>query len=140
MFVLLLENDPDERRLLRIVLESRGHTVAFEGGAGHVGIQWLARGNRVDVVLSALRLPIACGLDVLAAVRSLGSRQGSAPRVVLASRHWTEEEVALARDLGAALVVAKPLSLETLALRLEALVAAAPEASPTGQSLTKTEV
>ena len=68
------------------------------------------------MVLSDLRMPIADGLDVLAGTRTLTSRR---VRVILASAHWTEEEVGLARDLGAFALLAKPFDLEALAATIE---------------------
>ena len=125
--IMILEDDPNLRRFLSIFVASRGHAVTFEGGSGHVGLQHLARDPEgTDVVLSDLRMPIADGLDVLAGVRAM--TRGMSPRcslrspcvrVVLASAHWTEEEVALARDLGADALLAKPFDLDALARELD---------------------
>jgi two-component system KDP operon response regulator KdpE len=120
--VMVLDDEPNLRRFLRIFLESRGHTVVFEGGAGHVGLNALARKPAmVDVILSDLRMPIADGFDVLAGARALGTK---AP-VILTSAYWTEEEVTLARDLGAFQLLPKPFDLEALAAAVAEAVAPA---------------
>ena len=111
--VMILEDDPSLRRFLAIWVASQGHAVSYDAGSGHVGIQQLARDPEgTDVVLSDLRMPIADGLDVLAGTRTLAARRIP---VILASAFWTEEEVALARDLGAFALLAKPFDLELLA-------------------------
>lgn len=116
--VMILEDDPDLRRFLSILVASRGHTVSFEGGSGHVGILHLAREpGTTDVILTDLRMPIADGLDVLASTRTLAARH---VRVVMTSAYWTEEEIALARDLGAFALLDKPFDLELLARTIEA--------------------
>jgi two-component system KDP operon response regulator KdpE len=108
---MVLEDEPNLRKFLRIFLTSRGHEVVFDAGAGHVGLERLKRApGEVDVILSDLRMPIADGFDVLAGARAL-----EAAPVVIASAYWTSEEVALARDLGAFALLAKPFDLEKLA-------------------------
>ncbi len=124
--VMILEDDPDLRRFLAILVTTKGHTVSFQGGSGHVGLQHLAREpEATDVVLSDLRMPIADGLDVLAGTRTLAGRRIP---VVMTSAHWTEEEVALARDLGAFALLAKPFDLELLAQTIERAAALPQEA------------
>ncbi len=114
--VMILEDDASLRRFLAIFVASRGHAVSFEGGSGHVGLACIARDPEgTDVILSDLRMPIADGLDVLAGARNLGSSAA----VVLTSAYWTGEEVALARDLGAFDLLAKPFDLDALAGTIE---------------------
>src|SRR5581483_1952120 len=94
-----------------------GHTVAFDGGAGHVGLERLRRGpGDFDVVVTDLRMPIADGFDVLAGASNLPG----APPVILTSAYWTAEEVVLARDLGAFALLPKPFDLSKLAAAIEA--------------------
>ncbi|MBI3726319.1 response regulator [bacterium] len=118
--VMVLEDDTSLRRFLSIFLGSRGHQISFDAGSGHVGLACIAREPEgTDVILSDLRMPIADGLDVLAGARALGSRAA----VVLASAHWTDEEVMLARDLGAFALLAKPFDLEALGRAIDAAAA-----------------
>lgn len=114
--IMVLEAESTLRKFLRIFLESRGHTVAFQAGAGHVGLEWLKKSpGEVDVIVSDLRMPIADGFDVLA-----GARANKSAPVILTSGYWTAEEVALARDLGAFALLPKPFDLERLAQTIEA--------------------
>ena len=122
--LMILDEDSNLRRFLRIFLESLGHEVGLEGGSGHVGLASLAREpDGFDVVIADLRLPIADGLDVLAGARALAGGAVPVP-VVLASRCWTEDEVTLARGLGAAATLAKPFDLDGLARTLARATAA----------------
>jgi DNA-binding response OmpR family regulator len=115
---MVLDEDVEMRRFLRIWLESHGHEVAFDAGSGHVGLAAIAREPELfDVVISDLRLPIADGLEVLAGARALAGPRGPVP-VILASRNWTEEEVALARGLGVAAALVKPIDLARLAAEI----------------------
>jgi DNA-binding response OmpR family regulator len=115
---MVLDEDVELRRFLRIWLESHGHEVVFEAGSGHVGLAAIARDPELfDFVISDLRLPIADGLEVLAGTRALAGARGPVP-VILASRNWTEEEVALARGLGVAAAIVKPFDLARLATEI----------------------
>ena len=123
--VMILEDDPNLRRFLSILVQSKGHKVAFEGGSGHVGILHLARHpDSIDVIVTDLRMPIADGLDVLASTRTLPLRRVP---VIMTSAHWTEEEVALVRDLGAFAVFSKPFDLERLSKAIERAATPAPQ-------------
>jgi DNA-binding NtrC family response regulator len=115
--VMILEDDQNLRRFLSILVQSKGHEVVFEGGSGHVGILYLARyPDATDVILTDMRMPIADGLDVLASTRTLASRRIP---VIMTSAHWTQEEVALVRDLGAFAVFSKPFDLERLSRAID---------------------
>jgi DNA-binding NtrC family response regulator len=113
--IMVLEDDACLRKFVRIFLESHGHTVTFDAGAGHVGLERLKRAPaETEVILSDLRMPIADGFDVLS-----GARAAKAGPVILMSAYWTTEEIALARDLGAFALLAKPFDLAALASTVE---------------------
>lgn len=106
--VLLVEDDPDFRMIVREVLLGAAFEVV-ELGDGHAAVEVLAR-ERFDVVLTDLRLPGADGLEVVRAGRAA---QGS-PAVVVMTAYpgWkVEEEVRLA---GASRLLAKPFNLGQL--------------------------
>ncbi len=123
--VMILEDDQNLRRFLSILVQSKGHEVVLEGGSGHVGIIHLARHpDTVDVILTDLRMPIADGLDVLASTRTLPTRRVP---VIMISAHWTEDEVTVARDLGAFACFLKPFNLDRLTRAIEHAVSPAPQ-------------
>lgn len=132
--IMVLEDDVTLRKFLGIFLESRGHTVVFTAGAGHVGLARLQQSpGDVDVILSDLRMPIADGFDVLA-----GARAAHAGPVILSSAYWTAEEVALARDMGAFALLAKPFDLEKLAATVDAAAKASGRHARPGTPLPNT--
>ena len=59
--VLLVENDAENRRLLRTVLAEEGISVVGEAGDGTAGVE-LAMSLRPDVVLMDLRMPVVAGI------------------------------------------------------------------------------
>jgi two-component system KDP operon response regulator KdpE len=111
--VLVVDDEPPIRRLLRTSLGAQGWRVAEAATAAEAFAQ-LAR-EQPDVVILDLGLPDRDGLDV---VREL--RQTSAvPIVVLSSRDAEQAKVA-ALDLGADDYVTKPFGMDELMARLRA--------------------
>jgi two-component system, OmpR family, KDP operon response regulator KdpE len=79
--VLVVEDEPSLRRLLRTSLSARGYRV-LEAGTGDGAIASLAR-DAPEVVLLDLGLPDMDGLEVIRRVRAGGTRT---PIIVLSSR------------------------------------------------------
>ena len=109
--VLVVEDDPAVRGLLREVLEEEGYAVqsAPDVAAGLAGIQ----AGDVDLVLLDLRLPGTDGLELCRRVR--GTETAShLPIVVLTAA--LEEEVPQAASLaaGADSYLAKPFDIDDL--------------------------
>lgn len=111
--VLVVDDEPPIRRLLRTSLGAQGWRVAEAATAAEAMAQ-LAR-DQPDVIILDLGLPDRDGLDV---VREL--RQTSAvPIVVLTSRDAERAKVE-ALDLGADDYVTKPFGMDELMARLRA--------------------
>lgn len=70
MKVLIVDDSPDIRALIRVILESRGHTVAGEAGDGEAALKAFS-GLRPDVVLLDIIMPGKSGLEVLEEMRRL---------------------------------------------------------------------
>jgi threonine synthase len=67
--VVIIEDDPDARRLLRRVLQARGEYQIFEAEGGQEGIE-LVRRHHPDLVLLDLMMPGVDGFDVLETIRA----------------------------------------------------------------------
>jgi len=80
--VLLVEDDPDYRSLLALVLEQRGYDVR-EAEDGQEGLN-IAQTTPVDLVLVDFDLPILHGLEVVRQLRQQ-SRFGALPIVMMTS-------------------------------------------------------
>ena len=110
--VLLIEDDPPIRRLLRTSLGANGFEV-IEAGGGQDGLHAI-QAQKPELVVLDLGLPDMDGLDVIRAIRGSGDKT---PIVVLSSRG--EEGVKVeALDLGADDYVIKPFGMAELIARI----------------------
>ncbi|MCG3146756.1 MAG: KDP operon transcriptional regulatory protein KdpE [Verrucomicrobiae bacterium] len=119
--VLIIDDEPPIRRLLRLTLEPAGYRV-FEAEAGQLGLQDAAA-KRPDVVVLDLGLPDMDGLVVLQRLREWSTT----PVLVLTVRNQEADKVA-ALDAGADDYLTKPFSTAELLARLRAIQRRAPEA------------
>jgi two-component system KDP operon response regulator KdpE len=110
---LVVDDEVQIRRLLRVVLESENYQV-LEAETGQQGLMEIA-GRRPDVILLDLGLPDFEGLEVLKRLREWSE----APVIVLTVRDDVQEKVA-ALDAGADDYVTKPFSTPELLARLRA--------------------
>jgi len=110
---LVVDDEIQIRRLLRVALEAAGYTV-HEAPSGQEGLQAVAF-RRPDVVLLDLGLPDLDGREVLRRLREWSE----VPVVMLTVRDSEEEKVA-ALDAGADDFVTKPFSTPELLARLRA--------------------
>ncbi|MEO8757520.1 MAG: response regulator transcription factor [Devosia sp.] len=113
--VLVIDDEPPIRKLLRMGLTSQGYEV-IEAANGKAGLELLAA--QPGIVILDLGLPDIDGLDVLQTVRS---RSESVPIVVLSSR-GDEVSKVRALDLGADDYVTKPFGMDELLARMRAAV------------------
>ena len=111
MTALIIDDEIQIRRLLRLALESRGYTVR-EAVSGRLGLQEAAF-HRPDVVLLDLGLPDMDGIDVLKNLREWSD----VPVLILSVRDQEDVKVA-ALENGADDYVTKPFSTAELAARL----------------------
>lgn len=111
MTALIIDDEIQIRRLLRLALESRGYTVR-EADRGRLGLQEAAF-HRPDVVLLDLGLPDMDGLEVLESLRGWSS----VPVLVLSVRDQEAVKVT-ALESGADDYVTKPFSTAELVARL----------------------
>ncbi len=110
---LVIDDEPQIRRLLRLVLEGEGYRVV-DAATGTDGLQ-LAAQRPPDAILLDLGLPDLDGLEVLRRLREWSA----APIVVLSVRDQEETKVA-ALDQGAHDYVTKPFSTAELLARIRA--------------------
>jgi two-component system KDP operon response regulator KdpE len=114
MNALVIDDEVQIRRLLRLALESRGYTV-HEAENGRLGLQEAAF-HRPEVVLLDLGLPDMDGLDVLKALREWSD----VPVLVLSVRDQEDVKIA-ALERGADDYVTKPFGTGELLARLTAI-------------------
>lgn len=110
--ILVVEDEPPLRRLLRTSLSAQGYRI-LEAGTGQGALDSLAR-DAPEVVLLDLGLPNVDGLEVIRRVRASGSK---VPIIVISSR-GDERGKVQALDLGADDYVTKPFGMAELLARI----------------------
>ncbi len=113
--VLVVDDEPQIVRALRINLRARGYEV--ESAADGRAALEVAASRHPDVVILDLGLPDMDGAEVIGGLRGWMS----APIIVLSARHGSDEKVR-ALDAGADDYVTKPFGMDELLARLRAAV------------------
>jgi two-component system KDP operon response regulator KdpE len=114
MTALIIDDEVQIRRLLRMVLEANGYT-AYESPTGQIGLQDAAS-RRPDVILLDLGLPDLDGLTVLKRIREWSD----VPILVISVRSQEAIKIA-ALESGADDYVSKPFGTGELMARLHAI-------------------
>jgi DNA-binding NtrC family response regulator len=107
--VLVVDDDPTQRRLIQAVLEREGFRVAHADG-GRAALDHLASGAQTDVVLLDLNMPGMGGQETLADMRQRGFAQ---PVIVVTATGGIDTVVAAMRG-GASDFFVKPASPERI--------------------------
>ena len=109
--VLVVDDEPPIRRLLRTSLGAQGYDVS-EAGSGRDALAVIER-QKPDLVILDLGLPDLNGIEVIRAVRA----HSTVPIIVLSVRDDERGKVE-ALDLGADDYVTKPFGVEELVARI----------------------
>jgi two-component system, OmpR family, KDP operon response regulator KdpE len=121
--ILVVDDEPQIRRVLRTTLASHGYTV-LESKTGDEALD-LLRDSRADLILLDVNMPGRSGLETCREIRS----SSDVPIIMLTVRNSERDKVS-ALDAGADDYVVKPFSVEELLARIRAaLRRAAPSES-----------
>jgi len=115
--LVLIEDDPGIRTVIRLALKGAGFTAICEAGNGTDGLALVLREKPALVILD-LMLPGLDGLAVCNAIRRTPSVSGT-PIVMLTAR-TAEEDVVRGLELGADDYITKPFSSAILVARVKA--------------------
>ena len=128
--ILLIEDEPAIRELVRLVLSDAGYSHIYESGDGVEGLA-LAKKYSPDLILLDLMLP---GMDGLTVCRKLKADPECAhiPVVMLTAKS-EESDVVLGLEMGASDYVTKPFSRKILAARVRAQLREAVEPENSGE-------
>src|SRR5262249_12053953 len=109
--ILIVDDEKNIRRTLRMVLEGEGHAVHEAGSIAEA--EGVLQHEAVDVILLDVKLGDDNGLDLLRTLKSRGedgmSSLTSEIPVVMVSGHATIEDAVAATRLGAFALIEKPL-------------------------------
>jgi DNA-binding response OmpR family regulator len=113
--ILVIEDEPAIRNVLRVLLEADGYRFIEADTAMRAEIE--ARSHKPDLLLVDLGLPDGDGLKVIRRVRAWSP----VPVIVLSARTMEEQKIA-ALDAGADDYVTKPFSPREVVLRVQAIL------------------
>ncbi|MFP6746776.1 MAG: sigma-54 dependent transcriptional regulator [Alphaproteobacteria bacterium] len=114
--VLIVDDDPTQRRLLETVVSRHGYEIEIAtGGKDAIAFMQSEKGKNVDLILLDLVMPDVDGFEVLQQVKS---RRPDLPVVVLTAQSGIEIIVKVMRA-GAADFIPKPASPERLLVSME---------------------
>ncbi len=111
--VLVVDDEPPIRKLLRMGLSTQGYEI-LDAPSGKVALERIA--HKPDLIILDLGLPDVDGLELL---RQMREKNEGVPIVVLSSRGEEAAKVQ-ALDLGADDYVTKPFGMEELLARIRA--------------------
>ena len=124
--ILVVDDEPDLRELLRQVLEDCGATVFSENGA--VDALATVEAEHPDLMISDIGMPDLDGHQLLHEVRRLGAQRGGDLPAIALTAFAGPEHRARALEAGYHAHIAKPVNLsDLLATVAEELKATAPE-------------
>lgn len=115
MKILVIEDDPTVRTLVKAVLEHRGNQVSVAETASEG--EKIALADPFDMIILDLRLPDGNGYDVCSRIRD---KEISTPVLVLSAEHETDVKVKVL-NAGADDYLTKPFNSDELMARIEAI-------------------
>lgn len=123
--VLVVDDEPQIRRVLRSTLAARGYEV-HEARTGEDALEYL-RQNRLDLVLLDVNMPGLGGLETCREIR--GSFEVA---IIMLTVNDSEEDKVAALDAGADDYVTKPFGMPELLARIRAAMRRLPTAAEHG--------
>jgi len=121
--VLVVDDETNIRRMMRLTLESDGYAVE-DAEDGAKGLELFGDGSRFDAVLLDQKMPGMDGIETLRQIR----RRAPDARVVMITAFGTIELAVDAMKAGATDFLRKPLTPDTLRGALAAALSKAPPA------------
>ena len=119
--IMICEDEVHIQRLIKLVLEKQGHTVASASN-GEECLKLLKEGELPDLLLLDILMPGIDGLQVLRSIKSNSATKSL--KVVLLTALAQENVVLQGINLGAVDYIRKPFHPKELVTRLEKLLAA----------------
>lgn len=111
--VAVVDDDPEQRRLIRLALEDSGYQVV-EGETGQEAIE-LARRHLLDAMILDVRMPEMTGLEALQILK----REHSQIVIILLTAYMDLRDAVGAIKTGAHDYLEKPIDLDELVIALE---------------------
>lgn len=136
--VLLIEDDPDSRLMMRFHLEERGHET-IEAADGVEGLVAAALHHPDAIVLNVL-MPFMDGFTTLRHLKRLDAT-AALPTLICTAGKFRDRDIAEGVLLGADAYIPKPFELAELMAVVEALIAGGcAETSPAAPFLARSQL
>jgi len=119
--VLIVDDNDDDRKLLRMIFQRHGCCEILEGRDGQEGLE-LARAHRPDLIVSDAMMPRMDGFEFMRSVK-IDPQLKSVPFVFHSSVYTGSRDEELANRLGADAFIAKPIEPDRLWKEIEAILA-----------------
>jgi two-component system, OmpR family, KDP operon response regulator KdpE len=121
--ILVVDDEPQMRRVLRVSLQAHGHEVV-DSGSGEEALRKIdARPHHYDLILLDLNMPNMSGMATCRAIRAASE----VPIIVVSIRNSEADKVA-ALKAGADDYITKPFGVGELLARIEAVTRRKPSA------------
>ena len=120
MKVLIVDDNADDRKLLRMILEKHGCRSVIEGRDGQEGLD-LSREHRPDLIISDAMMPRLDGFEFMRAAKTDPALQ-AIPFIFHSSVYTGSRDAELASRLGADAFIAKPLEPDAFWKELAAVI------------------
>lgn len=130
--ILVIDDEPQLRRVMRTTLTDLGYTV-IDAKTGEDALEML-RHDQPDLILLDLNMPGIGGLETCRAIRETSE----VPIIILSVRN-TEREKVQALDAGADDYVSKPFGIQELLARIRAALRRSPVAGENELRVFKTD-
>lgn len=119
--ILVIDDNPEFRDILRTHLEANGHRTVLAGN-GEQGLTLLKRGG-IDIVLTDILMPQRDGVEVL---REAKRRWPGLPVIAISGGGWigANELLGMAERLGADNILQKPVRRDDLIRAVDEALAA----------------
>ena len=114
--ILVVDDDADIRRIIRILLESRGYRV-LEAPNGRLPVETIRKEPDVDLILLDIMMPELSGIEASREIRSISS----APILFLTARTQEQDKLE-AYSSGGDDYLAKPFSHGELLMKVDSLL------------------
>lgn len=114
--ILVVDDEPEIRQLLRILLKNKGYRV-LEAANGQDAVKLTERFPELDLILMDIMMPGLDGLDACRQIRIFTK----APLLFLTARN-TEQDKAMAYNNGGDDYLAKPFSQSELLMKVGSLI------------------
>ena len=111
-YVLVVDDEPNMRRVLEIMLRKAGHFV-FAAGNGLEALDIL-RDNPIDLVITDMRMPVMNGIELLTRLRE----DGAEVPVIVITAHGSVESAVDAMKRGASDYILRPFDIDALELAI----------------------